>query len=215
LTPPTPVRYSGPRRHIHDTKAVHEGAGIVREVRRNERIRAREVLLIDENGQRLGVLPLPEALGLARERDLDLVEVASNAVPPVCRLLDYGKYMYDQAKKDKATKHPHHGELREVRFKVKIGDNDMNLKVRRAEQFLKEGDKVKLSVMFRGREIIHPEIGRGLLEKVRDQLKDVGQIEKPPTMEGRFMNMIVGPITAAKPRPAPAPKAETKVASEG
>jgi len=172
------------------------------------------------------VIPLAEALSLARERDLDLVEVASNAVPPVCRLLDYGKYMYDQAKKEKNTKHQHHGELREVRFKVKIGDNDMNLKVRRAEQFLKNGDKVKLSVMFRGREIIHPEIGRGLLEKVREQLLEIGQVEKPPTMEGRFMNMIMGPPTA-KARPAPAPKpapkpaataspnAETKVASEG
>ena len=172
------------------------------------------------------MIPLAEALSLARERDLDLVEVASNAVPPVCRLLDYGKYMYDQAKKEKNTKHQHHGELREVRFKVKIGDNDMNLKVRRAEQFLKNGDKVKLSVMFRGREIIHPEIGRGLLEKVREQLLEIGQVEKPPTMEGRFMNMIMGPPTA-KARPAPAPKpapkpaataspnAETKVASEG
>jgi translation initiation factor IF-3 len=138
--------------------------------------------------------------------------------------------MYDQAKKEKGTKHQHHGELREVRFKVKIGDNDMNLKVRRAEQFLKNGDKVKLSVMFRGREIIHPEIGRGLLEKVRGQLEEVGQVEKPPTMEGRFMNMIMGPPTA-KPRPASAPKPaataapkpeasatpkpETKVAAEG
>ena len=156
---------------------------------------------------------LSEALTAARERDLDLVEVAPEAVPPVCRILDYGKYKYEQAKRDRAGKHQHHGELREVRFKVKIGEHDMNMKVRRAERFLKEGDKVKVSVMFRGREIVHPEIGRSLLEQVLEQLKEVGTVEKPPTMEGRFMNMIVGP-SRAKPKP-PAPKAEAKVASEG
>jgi translation initiation factor IF-3 len=164
----------------------------------------------------LGVIQTPEALRLAQERDLDLVEVSPNSVPPVCRLLDYGKYMYDQAKRERsAGKHTHH-ELREVRFKVKIGENDMNLKVRRAEAFLKEGDKVKLSVMFRGREIIHPEIGRGLLEKVKEQLKDVAQVEKPPTMEGRFMNMILGPLSAsaARIRQQETGRAE-KVAAEG
>lgn len=162
------------------------------------------------------MLPIAEALAAARERDLDLVEVASEANPPVCRLLDYGKYKYEQSKKSKGTntRHQHRGELREVRFKVKIGDHDMNLKVRRAERFLSEGDKVKLSVMFRGREIVHPEIGRGLLEKVRDQLEEVGIVEKPPTMEGRFMNMIMGP--AKQPKPAkPAPRAPQQVASEG
>jgi len=158
------------------------------------------------------VLPIAEALQAARERDLDLVEVAPNSVPPVCRVLDYGKFMYEQAKRDKSTKQlAHHGELREVRFKVKIGDNDLNLKVRRAEGFLREGDKVKLSVMFRGREIVHPEIGQGLLQRVLAQLQDVATVEKPPTMEGRFMNMILGPVSAKereqKP-PAPAPEAQ-------
>ena len=97
-----------------------------------------------------------DAIAAARDRDLDLVEVAPGAVPPVCRILDYGKYKYDQAKKDRGSKHQHHGELREVRFKVKIGDHDLNMKLRRAERFLKGGSKVKLSVMFRGREIVHP-----------------------------------------------------------
>lgn len=159
------------------------------------------------------MLPLQEALTAARERDLDLVEVAPNAVPPVCRLLDYGKYMYDQAKRERgAGKQHHHGELREVRFKVKIGDHDLDLKVRRAERFLREGDKVKLSVMFRGRENAHPEIGRSLLLKVREQLDEVATVEKPPTMEGRFMNMILGPISAKQKQATPE-QDEARVAS--
>lgn len=198
--------------------AIHgEGADIARELRRNERIRAREILVIGESGERLGVLPLPDALELARERDLDLVEVAPNAVPPVCRILDYGKYLYDQAKRERtASRHQHHGELREVRFKVKISEHDLDLKVRRAERFLREGDKVKLSVMFRGREIVHPELGQALLERAREQLQEVATVDKPPTMEGRFLNMILGPV-ASRPRqkaeaaqPAPA-----TAASEG
>jgi len=158
-----------------------------------------------------------DALAAARARDLDLVEVAPDAVPPVCRLLDYGKYKYDLQKRERQGRHQHHGELREVRFKVKIGDNDMNLKLRRAERFLSEGDKVKLSVMFRGREIIHPEIGRALLERAREKLGEVGSAEKPPTMEGRFMNMIMAP-TAAKHKPQPqkeaAAPAEAPAASD-
>lgn len=150
-----------------------------------------------------------DAIAAARERDLDLVEVAPGSVPPVCRILDYGKYKYEQAKKDRGNKHQHHGELREVRFKVKIGDHDLNMKLRRAERFLQGGSKVKLSVMFRGREIVHPEIGRGLLNRAREEMGDLAVVEKPPTMEGRFMNMILGPgkarpkDAAAKKPPAP------------
>ncbi len=145
------------------------------------------------------MLPLPEALGAAREQDLDLVEVAPNAVPPVCRILDYGKYKYEQAKKDRGSKHQHHGELREVRFKVKISDHDMALKLRRAQRFLEEGSKVKLSVMFRGREMAHPDIGRSLLQRAQEHLGEVSVVDKPPTMEGRFMNMILGP-TRSRPQ---------------
>ena len=160
------------------------------------------------------MLPIAEALAAARARDLDLVEVAAEANPPVCRLLDYGKYKYEQSKKSKGanSRHQHRGELREVRFKVKIGEHDMDLKVRRAQGFLSEGDKVKLSVMFRGREIVHPEIGRGLLEKVREKLEEVGVVEKPPTMEGRFMNMIMGPAKQAKPAKA-APRPDGQAAA--
>ena len=163
------------------------------------------------------MLPIAEALTLARERELDLVEVAPNAAPPVCRLLDYGKYKYEQAKKERnASKHQHQGDLREVRFKVKIGEHDMDLKVRRAERFLREGDKVKVSVMFRGREILHPEIGRGLLERVQEKLKEVSVVDKPPTMEGRFVNMILTPAAARQKPPKEAqPPAGVQAAAEG
>lgn len=152
--------------------------------------------------------------------------MAPNSVPPVCRILDYGKYKYEQAKKDRgAPKQHHHGELREVRFKVKISPHDLEMKVRRAERFLSEGDKVKVSVMFRGREIVHPELGRGLLERVAAQLEEVGVIDKPPTMEGRFFNMILAPAKVrpqtarppkqAAPKAKEAPPAEVPVATEG
>jgi translation initiation factor IF-3 len=144
---------------------------------------------------------------MAREADLDLVEVAGNAVPPVCRILDYGKFLYDQAKKERNTARHVQPELHEVRFKVKIGDHDLDMKVKRAEKFLKAGGKVKLSVMFRGREIVHPEIGMRLLERARDNLVETAVVEKPPTMEGRFMNMILGPLAANKPAAASKPKA--------
>jgi len=173
--------------------------------------------VITGDGERLGVLPLAEALQAARDRDLDLVEVSPTSVPPVCRLLDYGKFMYEQAKKEKGTKHQHHGELREVRFKVKIGEHDMDLKLRRAEKFLREGDKVKLSVMFRGREIVHPEIGQQLLKRVQEKLQDVAAVDKPPTMEGRFMNMILSPAAAKvqkKEAPKPAPEATAASVAE-
>ena len=156
------------------------------------------MLVIGESGERLGVLPVPDALRAAREQDLDLVEVAPGSVPPVCRILDYGKYKYEQAKRDRTGKHQHHGDLREVRFKVKISNHDMGLKLRRAERFLKEGDKVKLSVMFRGREITHPELGRSLLQRAQEHVGELAVVEKPPTMEGRFMNMILGPSRASR-----------------
>ena len=149
-----------------------------------------------------------DALAAARERDLDLVEVAPGAVPPVCRLIDYGKYMYDQAKRERSSRTPHHGELREVRFKVKIGNHDMELKLRRAERFLTEGDKVKLSVMFRGREITHPELGRSLLTRAQEYLNELAVVEKPATMEGRFMNMILGPARTRTQPPREKKKAE-------
>ena len=172
--------------------------------------------MIDEGGERLGVMSLAEAQAAARERELDLVEVAPASVPPVCRILDYGKFKYQQAKKERGTKHQHLGQLREVRFKVKISDHDMEMKLRRAERFLKEGSKVKLSVMFRGREMAHPDIGRALLLRAQEHLEDVAIVDKPPSMVGRFMNMILGPTRGqSTEKESSSPKAKAGKAKAG
>lgn len=164
-------------------------------------IRVPELRVVGEDGQQLGVLPTARALEMAREAGLDLVEVAPTAVPPVCRILDYGRFKYEQAKKEQeAKKHQHHAEVREVRFKVKIDEHDIAFKTRRAEGFLRDGDKVKVSVMFRGREITHPELGRNILVRVAEELKPVSQVEHEPTMEGRFMNMILTPAKHVRAR---------------
>ena len=166
----------------------------------------------------MGVMTTPQALSLAREHDLDLVEVAPNSDPPVCRLLDYGKFRYLQSTKEREMRKTQKtNTLREVRFRPKIGIHDIQAKERLVHRLLGEGSKVKVSVMFRGREITHPELGRSLLKRAQDYLNELAVVEKPATMEGRFMNMILGP---AKTRPQPretkkeaAPAAEAKVAS--
>ena len=168
--------------------------------------------VIDENNAQLGVLPTYQALGLARERGLDLVEVAPTAVPPVCRILDFGKFKYEQSKKEReARKNQHTVELREVRMRPKIDDHDIDFKTRNVEKLLRDGDKVKVTIMFRGRELVHPNIGRGILDRVYDKVKEVALVEKPPSLEGRNMTMILAPGTGGKPivreqpRPAVAP----------
>jgi translation initiation factor IF-3 len=139
-------------------------------------------------------MPVQQALEIAAERELDLVEVAPTAVPPVCRLLDYGKFKYEQAKKERETRKTQHASvLREIRMRPKIDSHDLQMKARNAEKFLKGGDKVKVTVMFRGREMVHPEIGRAILDQVAEQLKDVSVIERPPNMEGRFLSAILAP----------------------
>jgi len=175
------------------------GVPISREYRINDRIKAREVRLIGDAGEQIGTIPLYKALEMARDQGLDLVEVAPAAMPPVCRLLDYGKFKYEQAKKEsEARKHQKNVQLREVRMKPKIDDHDVDVRVRTAEKLLKEGDKVKVTVMFRGREITHPQIGRDLLEQIYGRLKGIASVEKPASMEGRHMTMILVP-GAAKP----------------
>jgi translation initiation factor IF-3 len=155
-------------------------------------------------------MPVSQALDLAREADLDLVEVAPQANPPVCRLLDYGKFKYDQSKKERESRKGQHASvLREIRMRPKIDVHDLEMKARNAEKFLKSGDKVKVTVMFRGREMVHPEIGRALLDQVADKLKGVSTIEKPPNMEGRFLSTILAPGHVKQAAPAPA-AAETK-----
>ncbi len=164
----------------------------------NERIRVPQVRVIGEDSQQLGVMPTGEALRHAREAGLDLVEVAPTAVPPVCRIMDYGKFKYERAKRDREAKKTQKTVmLREIRMKPKIDEHDIDFKVRTAEKLLREGDKVKVSVMFRGREITHPQIGAALLEQIHERLKDVSGVERPPALEGRFMSMILAPVKSA------------------
>ena len=165
--------------------------------------------LIDENGEQLGVKPTPDALQLARERGLDLVEVAPMATPPVCRLMDYGRFKYEQTKKERdARKHATKVELKEVRLRPKTDEHDIAFKTRNVQRFLEEGDKVKVTLLFRGREMAHPQIGRTILENVAEQVRSLGQVERMPLMEGRTMTMIISPLksksapAAATPAPA-------------
>jgi translation initiation factor IF-3 len=167
----------------------------------NERIRIREVRLIDEEGTQVGIVPTREALDMARERGLDLVEVAPNAIPPVCRLMDYGKFRYEQSRKERESRRNQHVvELKEVRIRPKIDDHDLETKGRQAAKFLDAGDKVKMTVTFRGREMAHPDIGKGLLDQLADMLRPHGSIEQTPRLEGRAMTMMLNPL---RPKAAP------------
>ena len=170
-----------------------------------------EVRLIDEEGRQIGVIRTPEALQMARERDVDLVEVAAQASPPVARLMDFGRYKYEQAKKEReAKKHQQNVQLREVRMKPKIDEHDVDFKTRTAAKLLKQGDKVKVTVMFRGREITHPQIGKALLDRVQSRLDDIASLEKDAMLEGRHMTIILAPDKkkmAAKARAAAAASA--------
>jgi translation initiation factor IF-3 len=161
-------------------------------LRVNERVRAREVRLIDENGEVIGLMSSMQANQIARERNLDLVEVSPMAVPPVCRLMDYGRFKYEQQKKEnEARKRQKTSELKEIRMRPKTDDHDMAVKARKVEEFLGEGDKVKVAVVFRGREMAHPDLGRRLLDQMIVDLKNVAAVERPPMMEGRMMSMIL------------------------
>lgn len=165
------------------------------QTRVNERIRIREVRLIDEEGRQIGIVPTREALEMARQRGLDLVEVAPNAVPPVCRIMDYGKFRYDQSRKERESRrHQHVIELKEVRIRPKIDEHDLETKGRQAAKFLDAGDKVKVTVLFRGREMAHPDIGKALLDQMAEMLRNHGVIEQPPRLEGRTMTMVIGPV---------------------
>jgi translation initiation factor IF-3 len=165
----------------------------------NEAIRAKEVRLIGEAGDQLGVFPLKEALDIARGHDLDLVEVAPEANPPVCKLLDFGKYSYERARKAReARKSAKPVEIKEMRLRPKTGEHDINFKVNRMRGFLGEGFKVRVRVLFRGREITHPEIAQEMLSRVAAGLKDVAVVEFHPRMEGRSMFMVLAPAAKKK-----------------
>jgi translation initiation factor IF-3 len=152
------------------------------------------VLLIGANGEQLGVKPLPEALATAREEELDLVEVAPNANPPVCRIMNYGRYRYEQEQRRKESrKKATNVVVKEMKFRPKIDEHDYETKMKHVERFLAEGSKVKLTIMFRGREVFHPELGLRILERVADQVSEVAAVESAPRQDGRNMTMVLNP----------------------
>jgi translation initiation factor IF-3 len=169
----------------------------------NDRIRVRQVRLIGADGEQLGILDTAEALKRAREADLDLVEVAPNAKPPVTRLLDYSKYKYEQEQKQKAArKHQQQVNVREIKLRPKIADHDYETKKGHVERFLRHQDKVKITIMFRGREQAHPERGRALLQRLFEDLDGLAVIESEPLQEGRNMSMMLAPGKGVASKPA-------------
>ena len=151
--------------------------------------------MIDDEGQQLGVMPTFKALALAQEKGLDLVEVAPTAIPPVCRILDYGQYKYELQKREREAKKKQKSQtFKEIRLRVKIDVNDLRTKLRRAGQFLGEGDRVKVTVQFRGREMTHANLGRDLLDRAAELLAEHGTVERPPLLEGRSMYIVMAPL---------------------
>jgi translation initiation factor IF-3 len=167
------------------------------QTRINDRIRVPEVRLIGDDGKQIGIVKTSEALAFAQERDLDLVEVAPDARPPVCRVLDYSKYKYEQAQKQKAARrHQQQITVREIKFRPKIAQNDYDTKKGHVSRFLKNKDKVKITIMFRGREVTHPERGTALLDKLASELSEIGVVEQSPVQDGRNMTMLLAPSKA-------------------
>jgi len=188
----------------------------VNEPRYNERIRAREVRVIGPDGAQLGIKTVPDALALAREIDLDLVEVAPLATPPVCRIMDYGKFRYEESQRAReARKKTAHVSVKEVKFRPKIGKGDFDTKVRHVQGFLAEGHKVKVSLQFRGREMAHPELGSKILDDVIEQILSVGKVETQARLEGRSMTMVLvpdkKPVKKEKPVASESSAAEAEV----
>ena len=161
-------------------------------MRVNERIRVREIRVIDDGGTQLGIMAPAQALTLARQKGLDLVEISPTAVPPVCRIMDFGKYQYQEQKRAReARRHQKVIEVKEIKFRPKVDEHDYQFKKKHIERFLDEGDKVKATVFFRGREMAHPEIGRRILERLLEELADVAITETMPRMEGNQMHTIL------------------------
>ncbi len=150
--------------------------------------------MIAANGDQLGIKPLPEALNLARDLDLDLVEVADQARPPVCRIMDYGKYKYEAAQRAKESrKKASHITVKEMKYRPKISGGDFETKTKKVEKFLDEGHKVKITIMFRGREVTHPELGRKILDNIAVRVEEIGKVEAYPRLDGRNMTMVLAP----------------------
>jgi len=183
------------------------------DARINDRIRAREVFLVSADGERLGIKPLPEALAMARESELDLVEVAANANPPVCRIMDFGKYKYDQEQRSKESrKKTTNVVIKEMKFRPKIDEHDYTTKMKHVARFLGEGNKVKLTIMFRGREMAHPELGLRILERVAADVQESAIVESAPKQDGRNMIMVLHPTKKPEKKKAPRPQSPVAAA---
>ena len=185
----------------------------------NERIRVREVRVVDDAGVQLGIMPPQQALALAREKGLDLVEVSATATPPVCRIMDFGRYQYQEQKKARlARKHQKTIDVKEIKFRPKVSEHDYQFKKKHIERFLAEGSKVKATIFFRGREMAHPEIGRRILERLIGELSEVAVAETMPRQEGNQMHTILsGAAAKGRPRPPqrPLPAAAGESKEEG
>ncbi|MBW3644369.1 MAG: translation initiation factor IF-3 [Actinobacteria bacterium] len=178
----------------------------------NDRIRAREVRLVSADGDQVGIKPLPEALTIARDLDLDLVEVAPQASPPVCRIMDYGKYKYEAAQKAKESRRKTtQVSIKEMKYRVKIGKGDFDTKTLKVQKFLEEGHKVKITIMFRGREVHHPELGMRILDRVAEHNNQLAKVEASPKLDGRNMTMVLAPDKRVQ---AAAEAARKKAAAE-
>jgi translation initiation factor IF-3 len=199
------------------TRAARNGTkgADISDPRINERIRVSEVRLVGSAGEQVGVVPIDQALRMAREEDLDLVEVAPGSVPPVCKIMDYGKFKYEAAQKVReARKNQVNTVLKTVRFGLKIDDHDYNTKVGQVRKFLKAGDKVKVMVVFRGREQSRPEMGVTLLRKLSEEVTEFGSVESNPSIDGRNMVMVIGPLKNKAEAKAEAKKAADKAAAQ-
>lgn len=182
----------------------------------NERIRVREVRVIDENGQQLGIMPPQQALAIARQKGLDLVEVSATAVPPVCRIMDYGRFQYlEQKRARQAKKHQKTIEIKEIKFRPKVDEHDYQFKKKHIERFLAEGDKVKATVFFRGREMAHPEIGRRILDRLIAELGETAIAETLPRLEGNQMSTILTQRPQRRPAAASPPATAAPPADPG
>ncbi|MCL6634907.1 MAG: translation initiation factor IF-3 [Peptococcaceae bacterium] len=167
---------------------------MTKDFRINEEIRAKEVRVVDGDGTQLGIMSFRDALRLAEEKQMDLVEIAPTAKPPVCKIMDYGKYKYEQSKREKeARKKQRTVSVKEVKLRPNIEDHDFEVKARNTIRFLKDGDKVKATIIFRGREIVHTQLGQQLLKRLAEQVKDYSTVERQPKLEGKNMIMILAP----------------------
>jgi len=163
----------------------------------NQQIRAKEIRLIDNDGKMIGIMSVPEALKIAEQKELDLVEISPNANPPVCKIMDYAKFLYEQQKREKIQKRQSASQqMKELRFTARIATHDFNFKTRHAREFLLEGNKVKATVFFRGREILNQKIGEDLLNKLVEELQDISKVDSPPKLEGKKLSLILSPDKA-------------------